>query len=377
MRFIAETDCFFGPDRYEALGEVLRSTTRSSGLVIVDDALVQQPAFSAVLRRLETSLASRLDMYPVHFEQEPTYDQLDDAAAEIRLLDPHFIVAIGGGSTMDLAKGIAVLLENPGRGRDYRGMGLVTSPARALLALPTTAGTGAEVTWTASFIDAETDVKLGINGPNVFPRAALLEPALLVGCPRQAALSSALDALVHAVESISSPMQTPIVRSLAVGAVDLLFKNVIPAVKEGDLESWAGMQMGAYMAGLAMLNSSGGVASGVSYPIGVHGRIPHGFAGGVLLPYVVASNTAKGYAGYEVLKVESEGKETFSEELARLYLDLNVPRDFSEWDIAAKVDIETLTELVMSQRAASLKLNPTMFDRSELVALLEMVCPTP
>ena len=132
--------------------------------------------------------------------------------------------------------------------------------------------------------------------------------------------------------------------------------------------------MGAYLAGLAMLNSSGGIASGVSYPVGTQFHVPHGFAGGIILPYVIDFNTTRGYRGYEVLNPEMGSNTTFSQQIEELYEILNVPRNLSEWGATGEPAKKILKELTLSQRSGSFSYNPTPFDEVDLDSLLHLLC---
>jgi alcohol dehydrogenase class IV len=374
MRFLAHTECFFGESRYDDLCSAIGNTITGTGIALIDTAVINSAAVRQLLIQIETHFGHALPVSAVSVSGEPTYDQLDDLATLVRKSDPSFILAIGGGSLLDLAKGVAVLLENPGLARDYRGMGLVQKELRTMICVPTTAGTGSEATWTASFIDDQTRIKLGINGPNVFPKYALLEPALLVGSPQKVALSAGLDSLVHAIEAVSSPLATPPTTALAVKAVALVTKNLPIALNSEEEDSWSAVQMGAYLAGLAMLNSSGGIASGVSYPVGTQYHVPHGFAGGIILPYVIDFNTTRGYRGYEVLNPEMRSNTTFSQQIEELYEILNVPRNLSEWGATGESAIKILKELTLSQRSGSFSYNPTPFDEADLDSLLYQIC---
>ncbi|MDE0973902.1 MAG: iron-containing alcohol dehydrogenase [Candidatus Nanopelagicales bacterium] len=374
MRFLAHTECFFGKSRYDDLHSALGNTITGTGIALIDTAVVDSAAVRDLLSQVEIHFGNAIPVSAVSVLSEPTYDQLDDLAALVRQSDPSFILAIGGGSLLDLAKGVAVLLENPGLARDYRGMGLVKKELRTMICVPTTAGTGSEATWTASFIDDQTRIKLGINGPNVFPKYALLEPALLVGSPRKVALSAGLDSLVHAVEAVSSPLATPPATALAVKAVALITKHLPVALNSEEEDSWSGVQMGAYLAGLAMLNSPGGIASGVSYPVGTQFHVPHGFAGGIILPYVIDFNTTRGYRGYELLNPEMGSNRTFYQQIEELYGILNVPRNLSEWGATGEPAIRTLRELTLNQRSGSFNYNPIPFDEADLNSLLHLIC---
>lgn len=384
MRFICNVDCFYGESKFEQFAESHGRVFQGRGMVLLDASLEGHQGVASYLASLRGSGIDSGPIVIVPITREPTYDDLDQLASQVKAMSPDYLVAIGGGSLLDLAKGVSVLLNNPGRGIDFRGMDRVTVPPRPLVVTPTTAGTGSEVTWTASFIDDESGLKLGINGPNVFPAAAILEPALLVGTPRDVAMSAGLDALVHAVEAVSSPMATAITSPLAVRAARLVLEGLPDALSHtNDPLQWERVQVGAFLAGLAMLNSSGGPASGVSYPIGVHYEVPHGYAGGIVLPLVVRSNVDRGYAGYAILAARrsQDGNSSalalsrmFADELDQFMKDLDAPQDFARWGIDSVDAVDLIVGDTLLNREANLRLNPLPFGETELREVLERAC---
>lgn len=296
---------------------------------------------------------------------EPDYDYLDAAAAHFRANPVDAIIAVGGGSTLDLGKGVGILLRNPGRGIDYRGSDLVTEPGAPVVCIPTTAGSGSEATATASFIDTASRTKLGINGRHVACELAALDPELLVDSPVSVTIGSGLDALVHAVEAVTAVGATVVSATLGIEAVHLLLDALPRAVATPDeVDARRDTLLGAHLAGLAMQNAGGGPASGISYPLGVHFGVPHGFAGGVLLPHVVRANVAAGYAGYEPLDHD------FVECLFSLYETIGAPLELSGFGVT-RSDVPRLVELTLAERAQNLELNPVPFGASDATTLLE------
>jgi alcohol dehydrogenase class IV len=298
---------------------------------------------------------------------------------------PDAIIAIGGGSVIDLAKGIAVLLSNPGRGIEYRGMHKVKNAAVPLIAYPTTAGTGTEVTWTASFTDEDEGKKLGINGNNVAPLCGVLAPELVASAPRSVALSSGLDTLVHAIEAVTARTATPITAAMGAQAFAMMFE-ALPRCLAPDaaLAAWERAQLAAYIAGVAMMNAGGGPASGISYPLGVYYHVPHGFAGGIFLPGVFAFNVARGYHGYNCVydllpdadtRLGADRKaEEFVLVFREFYASVGGPEDLRPWGCTGDRAIEKLTELTITQRKENLDLNPVPFGRPDVAELLRPLC---
>lgn len=351
-----------------AARELPARLTGRTGLV-VDEAVAAQPVAAA----LRQSLAPAV-FYTARSGAEPDYDYLDVVAEVFRAEPLDGVVGVGGGSTMDLAKGVAILLTNPGRGIDYRGMDLVQTPGVPCVCIPTTAGSGSEATATASFIDLETNTKLGINGRHVSCELAVLDGELLVGAPESVTIGSGLDALVHAIEAVTAKGWTRVSRLLGAEAVRLLFDALPRAVaRPNDVGARQDALLGAHLAGIAMQNAAGGPASGASYPLGTHYGVPHGFAGGVLLPHVVLLNVEAGYDdGYAFLAdaLDLPGAAAFADALVNLYVELSAPLELSRFGVT-RADVPALAELTVSQRAANLELNPVPFGAAEVTALLE------
>ena len=341
-------------------------------LILIDDNLKDADAIPELQELIENFCAQCTTVF-IKLEGEPTYQDLDREFDKLVKLNPDAIVAIGGGSLLDLAKGISILFTNNGNGLDFRGMHKVKKAGLPLVVFPSTAGTGTEMTWTASFVDAKTETKLGINGDFLFPTIGVLEPKLLLQAPKAVILSAGLDALVHSIESVTSKMATPFTIALGVSATNRVLDNLAAVINDSNsIEAILQIQIAASEAGLAMLNSSGGPASGISYPLGVHFRVPHGFAGGLLLPEVIKENIKLGYKGYDTFNQRSTGNRSdLSTKLFKLYETTNVPTNFSRWGFVSVEDVEKITNLTMEQRQENLKLNPVNFDKSNVSRVLE------
>jgi alcohol dehydrogenase len=359
-------EIFLGGDALSLISSRLKSLKFSSGLVLVDSNVAKH------FRVLEiTSFLSDegfdIEVQSISLAGEPTYADLDREYQPLTRKNVDFIVAIGGGSLLDLSKGISVLATNEGPGIALRGLHTVLNPGLPLVVFPTTAGTGTEMTWTASFVDSESEIKMGINGDNMFPRFGVLDPKLLLGAPKRVLMSSALDTLVHAVEAVTSTMSNPFTKSLGKSAVEKVLGSLDEALQsEPSLECLEMLQIAASEAGLAMLNSSGGPASGISYPLGVHFKVPHGFAGGLLLPAVIRENLELGFKGYSFFEDAGSDGWKFLSRLENLYLQIGAPGDFSSWGFKSNSDLELIVKLTLDQRIANLKLNPVPFSEQNV-----------
>lgn len=384
--FAINTRVFFGLDGHENLHAFL--ATRDVGrriAPIVDSALRDNRAVAKVLDGFRAHNYEVAEPVFWTADHEPYYDEVDDFAGPFRESAPDLILALGGGTVIDMAKGVAVLCTNAGRAIDYRGMHKVREPSVPLVACPSTAGTGTEATWTASFIDREEGRKLGINGNHVAPLCGLLEPELVASCPPPVVASSGLDAMVHAIEAVSARTATEITVALGARAFAMVYAD-LPGCLVGDASeaAWGRLQLGAYLAGVAMMNAGGGPASGISYPLGVHYGVPHGFAGGVFLADVFAFNVAAGYLGYAPVYDQlsdarpaldpAEKSRDFVRLFRAFYERIGGPRDLQRWNCAGPQAVERLTALTVAERRENLELNPVPFGVAAVEELLAKVC---
>jgi alcohol dehydrogenase len=214
------------------------------------------------------------------------------AAAELgRGRDIDGVVAVGGGSSMDVAKVVAVLLGGEQQLSELYGVGLVTGTRLPLVLVPTTAGTGSEVTPVAVITTGET-TKAGVSSPVLLPDVALLDAGLTLGLPPAVTAMTGVDAMVHAIEAYTSRHQkNPISDHLARQALELLSRNIRTAVHDGqNLEARENMLLGACLAGQAFANAPVAAVHALAYPLGGHYHIPHGLSNSLVLPSVLEFN---------------------------------------------------------------------------------------
>jgi 1,3-propanediol dehydrogenase/alcohol dehydrogenase len=223
-------------------------------------------------------------------ESDPSVHTVTKGAELCRAENVEVIVAIGGGSPLDAAKGIAIVASNGGDIRDYEKQGLKTD-ALPIVAIPTTAGTGSEVTRFTVITDTETKIKMLIAADSIVPQTAILDPELTVTMPKEVTAATGMDALTHAIEAYISKLATPMSSLFALEAIELIAANIIPAVCNPDhMEARANMLYGQMYAGLAFSNASVALVHAMSRPLGAHFGVPHGVANAILLPTVMSYN---------------------------------------------------------------------------------------
>jgi len=300
----------FGVDCLDTIGEEAKELAAQHAIIITDPGVYKAGLIYPIKEQLSRIKLS-VDVFS-EAEPEPTLYRLNAIADDLRRNKYDLVVGVGGGSSIDTAKGLSVLLAHGGTGQDYLGVNRVTKPGIPLFALPTTAGTGSEVTMIAVFGDPDNQVKSAIVSPYLFARLALVDPSLTYGCPRKVTAASGMDALVHAIECYTSVKANDFSDALALEAMRLIVDNLRTAVNNGsDKEARKYMSEGALIAGIAFGNSSVTAVHALAYPLGMRFHVPHGVANGLLLPYVMECNLSANLPKFAViakmLGVETSG----------------------------------------------------------------------
>ncbi|MEP2707357.1 MAG: iron-containing alcohol dehydrogenase [Roseibium sp.] len=223
---------------------------------------------------------------------DPHRSIIDAAMNVASSLQPTSIIGFGGGSSIDVAKLVALLQGNGKNLDDAWGIGNATGPRLPLILIPTTAGTGSEVT-PISIITVEEDEKKGVVSPHLLPDLAILDPILTLGLPAQVTAATGIDAMVHAIEAYASKSanNNPVSRMLAIEALKLLGANIETAVFKSDDEAARGaMLLGSMLAGMAFANSPVAAVHALAYPIGGTFHVPHGLSNALVLPHVLKFN---------------------------------------------------------------------------------------
>jgi alcohol dehydrogenase class IV len=382
-KFSCHTNILFGQNASLSLfSRVKGMDFRNIGL-LVDEGVALNTQVQKIISLFENDGSFQIKTFMSRAGSEPDYDYLDEVTAFFRDNIIDCIIGIGGGSACDLAKGVGIMLRNPGKGIDYRGFDKVSIPGIPVILIPTTAGTGTEATRTAVFTDKKEVRKLGINGKNVGSLLAVLDPMVLLDAPMIVKSGSALDALVHAIEAFACKNSNTLSKAIGKEAFGLIFNNLVKAIDDkGDIVAHENLFMGSHLAGIAMHNVGGGPASGISYPLGSHFKVPHGIAGGIFLPHVIRFNVEHGFLGYTDLYDLIDGHEEgltpeekslrFAGKFQEFYCDTGAPLYLTGYGVSVK-DIELLVGLTTQQRLENLKLNPVDFGENDVKDLLGKV----
>lgn len=287
--FQPRTRFVFAPDALDRLGALAAELDARRVLVVTDPGIV---AAGHVARAVES--LRRQGLAVSVFDQvveNPTTETVDRCLVHAWSFAPDLLVGLGGGSSMDCAKGVNFLYTQGGRMQDYWGVGKARRPMLPMIAVPTTAGTGSEAQSFALISDAETHVKMACGDPKAACRVAVLDPKLTVTQPRQVTALTGMDAISHALETAVTTRRNAVSETFSRRAWQLLVPHFPRVLRDPeDLTARAAMQLGACLAGLAIENSMLGAAHALANPLTQHFGIVHGQAVGVMLPVVVRYN---------------------------------------------------------------------------------------
>jgi len=279
----------FGAGAVKKLPAILGSQGIKSVMLVTDASLVKLGFADVVAQALDKGKIS----YQVFsdIEANPSIETVNKAHEEFLKSHAQAVIAFGGGSPMDVAKAAATLATYGGKVTDYEGLCKVPGKILPIVAIPTTAGTGSEVTASAVITDHSRHFKFSIMSPEIIPSCAILDPDFILSLPEQVAASTGVDAIIHAIESYISLDATPFTEAMAEKALDLLGGNIRAFVADrGNAEAASAMLLGSNFAGIAFARSKLGDVHAMAHPLGGYFNIPHGVANAVLLSTVLDFN---------------------------------------------------------------------------------------
>ncbi len=278
-----------GVDSLWSLKEIIAGYDSGKILLVTDEGIRNLGILSQVLKAAEVKSA-RLDIFD-GVQPNPEIPLMEACGQMVASGDYVLVVGLGGGSPLDVAKAAAVLPANGGKMKPILGRGMIRKKGLPLCLIPTTSGTGSEVTQAVVTGDPEKQTKVSIWDPHVVPEFAIVDPALSVGMPRQLTADTGLDALVHAIEAYTVRTTNPVARLYAKEAIQLAVRHLPRAVRDGkDMEARSGMSLAATLAGLAFSNSGLGAVHGVSLPLDSKKHIPHGRSVAIMAPWIMEFN---------------------------------------------------------------------------------------
>ncbi|MGC8977097.1 MAG: iron-containing alcohol dehydrogenase, partial [Candidatus Ratteibacteria bacterium] len=289
FQFLCKPEVIYGCNSVSSLPWLVKSINCKNLLIVVDKKFSKTLFFQDILNSLkkENIKFSVFDK----IEGEPTTDIGNECGEFARENKCDAVCGIGGGSSLDTAKAASILITNGGKIEDYQGLNKVPKKGVPKIMIPTTAGTGSEVTFTAVFIRKELMKKGGINSSYLYPDYAILDPVLTISLPPDITASTGLDAFCHGIESYISRRANFLTEIISLQAMKLIWNNIYDAYKNGEnVKSRENMLYGSFLAGLSLANAGVTAVHSMSYPLGGRFKIPHGIGNAMLLPYVLESD---------------------------------------------------------------------------------------
>lgn len=380
----------FGAGQRHTLGGYAAALGKRA-LVVTDERLASDPQFRAMIDTV-VSCGVTVSVYSGVIAELPAASILD-GIEEGRAFAADLVIGIGGGSCLDAAKIIALLLTHGGTAADYYGEFKVPGPILPLIAVPTTAGTGSEVTPVAVVSDPERAVKVGIASPHLVPHTAICDPELTYSCPPGLTAFSGADALTHAIEAFTNLRReaegTTVHEHVFVGknvlsdqyalqAIRLIFGSLAAACADGsDRAARDDLMMGAMLAGLAFGTAGTAAAHAVQYPVGALTHTPHGMGVAVMLPYVMEFN--RDHATREMAEIaealglgagrDQAGKaEAAIEAVATLFASIGIPLSLHELGMSPE-QLDWTAEAAMGATRL-VKNNPRPLDAASMAGLV-------
>ena len=373
--FSVPQDVIVGSGSAEKLGEAAKKLGGTHALIISGPHLTKMGHVKHCADLLAAAgIAS--DAF-TETEGNPSTETVAKAAEMYKSCGADFLVAFGGGSPMDVAKAVAVVAKFGGKITDYEGAGTVPGEPVPLIALPTTAGTGSEVTAAAVITDHSRNYKLTVFDAKLIPKAAILDPDFLTTAPAGIAAACGIDAMVHAIEAYISRAASPFSDAMAEKALELIGKNLRRYVAHRtDLEPASGLLTGSLFAGIAFSWARLGDVHAMSHPVSAYFDVPHGVANAILLPTVMEFNALADDGKYEniydyiALNPSSEYFEP--QDLVELLKELNeslgIPACLA--DVGVKADhFDAMADDAM--KSGNIAVNPRTTTKKDILALYQ------
>ena len=341
-----------GPGSIETLKEVVADFSAKNVLIISDKGvagagLITRP--QALLEEAGVSVKV-IDNTP----PEPDVGQVEAILDAAKGTAWDLVIGIGGGSAMDVAKIVAVMLNNDVDLRALLNKAPIPRRGITTVMVPTTAGTGSEATPNSIILVPEDELKVGIVSPKLMPDCVILDPQMTLGLPPAITASTGMDALCHAIECYTSKKGNPFSEMIALKAIRLISGSIREAFNNGkNLDARHDMLLGAFYGGMCIATSSTTAVHALAYPLGGKYRIAHGISNAILLPYVMQFNAVGNEAQFRDIAVamglevaglsDAQAAKAMIDAIYALNRDLEIPPDLKRWNIT-NADLDTLVE---------------------------------
>ena len=289
FNFFVKSNIEFGRGALEMLPQILQGYGMKSAMIVYDGGVKA----AGIADKVVEQVAKAGVPYVIYdgVIPNPTNEVVEEAAVKAREAKVDGFVAVGGGSSIDLAKAVNVLMTNPGRIGDYGGIGMVKEDCLPLIAIPTTAGTSSEITNVSALIDTEKVIKYVVIDNRLTPSNVICDPELTRTVPASVTAATGMDAITHAVESYISNMATPLTEYNALKGLEILYHNLPKVCENGeDMDAREQMMLGCVITGFSFSNANLGLVHGIAHTLSAHFGLAHGMANACVLPYVMRYN---------------------------------------------------------------------------------------
>ena len=373
--FVLPTKIVYGPGCIKELPAQLAFFGGKRPIVVTDGGVQK----AGIAKRITDLLDAEGISYIVYdgVEANPKDVNVEEGARIAREFGADSIIAIGGGSPIDCAKSIGVLLaHNADKIKPYEGKTAATLPLPLLISIPTTSGTGSELTFSSVITDTVNKYKMTVKSPFTAAKVAICDPELTLSVPPMVTASTGVDALTHAIEAYTANCSEPISDAVALYAIELIYSNLVQAVKNGsDLSVRSGMLMGSMLAGIAFSHSDVASVHCVAESLGGVYDLPHGMCNAIFLPYVMEYNMAYCQEKYARVaramglsfQTAEEGAKAAVEAVKQLCRDVGLP-SFRTLSVSEE-SFEQIAE--MSARNISTDSNPRPMSKDDYMAVLK------
>ena len=378
LSFLCPTKIFMGINSHKKIADILKDLNTDKVFIVSDNYLKESAFFSSIINILDQNDII-FDLF-TEIESQPSSETVESAFHFLKKSNASTILAIGGGSIIDVGKAIGILMTNGGKIKDYEGIEKFSTPPLPLIAFPTTAGTGSEVSGSCVITDTDTGLKMSIRHPSLNPaKVAVIDPAGLATLPAPIASHAAIDAFVHAFESYISRNSSPITDAINLYAIELMTQNIRQYVaNRGNLAAGLNMACGSTLAGMTFGLTGLGNVHCMARFVGAFFHVSHGLSNAVCLPHVAKFNMiatpskyarlaiAMGENVYGLTEIEAARKTTTA--IDKLCEDLGIPNKLR--DIGAEqVKLPELAKLAAN--AGYNKWNPRETTYEDFLSLFE------
>lgn len=375
--FFNPTNVQFGAGSISLIPSIISENNINSVLLVTDKGVRKAGLVDRIIKQLGSA---DYDVYD-GCQANPTLKNCDEAFELYKEKDRGLIIALGGGSSLDVGKAISILASNGGELVDYEGIDTFKQKPGPLVAIPTTSGTASEVTRFTVITDEERKYKFTVGGSTVAPNWAILDPDLTTSLPAQITAATGFDALVHAIESYTNNLSNVMTSALAREAIRKISSSLRQAVYNGEnLQVRRDMMMGSLLAGLAFNNTRLGACHAMSHPVSAIYGVPHGVANAIIIPHVMRFNSyavPERFADIaEDMGEVLEGKNTMEkayaaiEAVENLAEDVGIPKDLKEYNIN-RSSIDRMAEDAML--SGNIEVNPRATKHSDIVDIFNKI----